>query len=939
MNYPIWQIPATGGSILIATIAILHVFIAHLAVGGGLYLVLTEHKAVRNNDNRLLQYVKSHTRFFLLLTMVFGGVSGVGIWFIISLVNPAATSTLIHNFVFAWATEWVFFVGEIIALLIYHYRFDSMNRKAHMTVGWLYFAFAWLSLFIINGIIDFMLTPGEWLTTNEFVHGFFNPSFLPSLIFRTGIAFTLAGLFGMITAVLTKDLDFRAQLLRYNVKWMYAPIVLLLIGGILYLNVLPAPAEQNLFMYNPEANTFDSVFFISSILLFALGLTMLLKFNRKAQSVIVGLLIVIGLGWIGGFEYLREIARKPYVIYEYMYSNSIKVNEAEKINKEGYLKNAKWAPIHEVNDENLLEAGEVIFAHQCLSCHTVGGYNDIIPRTDHLTERGMEAKLTGLGRIETYMPHFFGTDKERKAVAAYITRKINGKKEQPGKKHIAEAEVPEIPPFDKEQDEYVLLAWNDLGMHCISDNSRWFSFLPPANTIWAQLIKRGEKPQVISSGVELKYEVQEGYRNPEKHVPFWKYAEKVYGAKLEPGVGLSGNKVTGTMHPNVHNSFIAEFIPVTPYRDDGKFNPYPAFTITAYNKETGEKLAMTKAIAPTSTEMGCRNCHQGGWRWNDVAGIADETSINILQVHDRLSNTNLYEQAKNGNPVLCQSCHGDPAIGAGGKKEHLNFSSAMHGFHANYLSGMSGDACNLCHPNTPGGTTECLRSRHAEKGFNCTLCHGKMEDHAMALLKHEDERGKPSAERLMQNLPLRGVESVKQVNPRMPWLQETDCLSCHVNFDVMSSGRGIDGFNRWVAGGSELYRNRTDTHGVMCAACHGSPHAVYMATNMYGKERDNMQPIQYMGISGTIGTNKNCDVCHTIDMKFNGHHRNMIKKNYKYRVPVLKENKGQQVLKDKEAGNETAKMNNTNTSQSNALAFIPALVGILFFMFRKFKVR
>src|SRR6056297_2055968 len=139
MNYPAWYLPSMGGGLLIAIIAIAHVVIAHLAVGGGLFLVLTERKAIKTGNTVLFDYVKRHTWFFLLLTMVFGGVSGVGIWFIISLVNPAATSMLIHTFVFGWAIEWVFFIAEIIALLIYYYRFGKMSPRNHMIIGWLYF--------------------------------------------------------------------------------------------------------------------------------------------------------------------------------------------------------------------------------------------------------------------------------------------------------------------------------------------------------------------------------------------------------------------------------------------------------------------------------------------------------------------------------------------------------------------------------------------------------------------------------------------------------------------------------------------------------------------------------------------------------------------------------------------------------------------------------
>jgi len=886
MNYPIWELPTIGGGSLIAVIAVLHVFIAHLAVGGGLFLVITEMRARKNNDQALLGYVKSHTLFFLLLTMVFGGISGVGIWFIISLVHPAATSSLIHTFVFGWATEWVFFIGEIVALLIYHYKFDSMNPKNHVIVGWLYFIFAWLSLFIINGIIDFMLTPGRWLETQNFWHGFFNPSFLPSLIFRTGIALSFAGMFGLITASFRKDKNLRERLYKLNTKWLLIPFVLIVISAVWYLGAIPEDAQANIMKFNPEVQPFINILVATTILIFLGGLLFLVRIPRAFQRIMVFLLVIIGLGWMAGFEYTREIARKPYVIYGHMYSNGVLAQNAEKIKKEGFLKTAKWAEVKKVHKGNIMEAGKELSDLQCMACHTMGGHNDLVSRTDHLTERGMEAKLTGLGQINDYMPPFFGTEKEKKALATYIVRGIHDKEAQKQKNRSqVKQENTVIPPFDEENSEYVLLAWNDLGMHCISDNSDYWSFLPPANTLWAQLIKRGEKPTVVSEGVKLEYEVEEGYKHPEKHVNFWKNAKKTYGADLKEGIGLAGKGLEGKMDPNTHNTFVAHFIPVTPYRDDGSYNPYPQFHIKALDKETGKELAYTKAVAPTSTEMGCRNCHQGGWRVNDFSGMADLTAENVLKVHDRIEGTTLEQQAQNGNPVLCQSCHGDPAIGAKGKSGVINFSTAIHGFHANYLQDMDGEACNLCHPNDPNGNTQCMRGRHSQLGpFDCTTCHGKMEDHALALLKHEEQFGKARVSRLKQGLEPRTVESYDQIKPRQPWMQEPDCRSCHGNFNIREIKKAPHGFNRWVAGGSALYRNRTDTHGVMCAACHGSPHAVYYADNMYSEDRDNIQPIQYMGIAGTMGINNNCKVCHTKEMDVNGHHRNMLKQD-----PIVKQ--------------------------------------------------
>ncbi len=92
MNYPVWELYTLGGGFWIAVIAVLHVFVAHFAIGGGLFLVLTEKKGYRENSQQILDYTKKHAKFFMLLTLVFGAVSGVGIWFAISLISPAATS-------------------------------------------------------------------------------------------------------------------------------------------------------------------------------------------------------------------------------------------------------------------------------------------------------------------------------------------------------------------------------------------------------------------------------------------------------------------------------------------------------------------------------------------------------------------------------------------------------------------------------------------------------------------------------------------------------------------------------------------------------------------------------------------------------------------------------------------------------------------------------
>ena len=87
-------------------------------------------------------------------------------------------------------------------------------------------------------------------------------------------------------------------------------------------------------------------------------------------------------------------------------------------------------------------------------------------------------------------------------------------------------------------------------------------------------------------------------------------------------------------------AFEATLIPVVPYPDQGGYNPYPLFTIEAHDSASGKLLARTRTVAPTATEMGCKNCHGGQCRVDGKAGFTDETSADVLAVHDR--NNGLY---------------------------------------------------------------------------------------------------------------------------------------------------------------------------------------------------------------------------------------------------------------------------------------------------------
>jgi cytochrome bd-type quinol oxidase subunit 1 len=867
LHYPVWELDVFGGGFLIALIATVHVYVAHFAVGGGLFLVLTEMKGWRENSQPILDYTRKHCRFFMLLTMVFGSVTGVGIWFVISLLSPSTTSILIHTFVFAWATEWVFFVGEIVTLFVYYYTFGKMQKKQHLTVGWLYFVFAWLSLFVVNGIVAFMLTPGNWLETQNFWEGFFNPTFLSSLFFRTCMAFMLAGLFGFLTSVSIKEDEFRESMIRYCRWWLLIPFFFLIEAAYLYAASLPEPQRMMIFSRSPEILPFLKAFLWISPIIFLGSIFMSFRAPVKVKKVLAYMLVVIGLLYMGSFEWIREAGRRPYLIYGYAYSNSALAKDLKTIEKQGLLTSARWAKNREINQSNQTAAGKEIFNLLCASCHSVGGpVNDILPLAKNFSVFAMDSLLDGMGKINDYMPPFIGTVAEREALAVYIAEGLQGagdRAQVAGRRSQVAVPV-EIPPFNAETDQYLLLAWSGKGLYCFSDCDAYFSVKLPGSEIYAMLIRRGKSPERVTEHIKISYQVEQGFENPSKHSVFWQYAASLTGKNILPDTGISGKKTAGQMDFNAElEVYTAKGLPIFPYKDDGSFLPYPLVTVEARDSESGELLASTRTVVPVSTEFGCKNCH--GANQSQSVGISDETAQDILKVHDRMNRSDLLKNAQKGNPKSCTECHSE--------QKGLNLSAALHGFHANYLTDRNADTCTACHPAGENSPTQCFRGIHHEIGFDCSNCHGILEDHAISLLLAEKQAGKTAADRLLKHLKPKAKKTVAEISPRKPWIQEPDCLNCHADFQAPETDTS---FNLWTRDEKQLYRLRRDDAGIMCAACHGAPHALYPAKNIFGDDRDNIAPMQYQKNPYPIAANKNCKVCHTVDMTEEVHHPNSL---------------------------------------------------------------
>jgi cytochrome bd-type quinol oxidase subunit 1/mono/diheme cytochrome c family protein len=429
MNYPVWDV-AFGAGLLMALVAGLHVFISHFAVGGGLFLVLTERKARRNNDSQLLTWLKFHTRFFVLLTVVFGAVSGVGIWFTIGLISPTATSNLIHIFVWGWAIEWVFFFLEITAALLYLYGWDKLEPKVHEWFGWVYFVTAFASMVVINGIITFMLTPGHWIENHQFWTGFFNPTYAPSLLFRLFISFALAGIYSLITASVQRDAELKARIVRWGALWTVPSLLLLPVFAWWYIRAIP----QTLWVSARGAMPTGTHFALLACLLLGgtllLALLALLKPTRLHLAFSL-LLAVVAFGAMDSFEFVRESVRKPFVIENYLYANSLYFTAmpgdggftVDNIGTAGVLHTAKWVENRDLTPANQIAAGREIFRVECESCHTADSYRGV---HQYIVKRQWDQdKLHAMLGVlfmmhNNVMPQFAGTDAELNALSAYL---------------------------------------------------------------------------------------------------------------------------------------------------------------------------------------------------------------------------------------------------------------------------------------------------------------------------------------------------------------------------------------------------------------------------------------------------------------------------------------------------------------------------------------
>lgn len=311
-------------------------------------------------------------------------------------------------------------------------------------------------------------------------------------------------------------------------------------------------------------------------------------------------------------------------------------------------------------------------------------------------------------------------------------------------------------------DQYIVISWNDLGMHCSNKDFSYFSVLPPYNNIKAQVIKKGTAttiPQVLTTGYNVQYSIPGNTYSVGK-TNFWTYSQQLFGVTLPPNIGLTGVGLTGTMSP-VENYFFVNGVPLTPYQDNNLVteNPYQLAQIEVRDN-SNTLLYTAQPVIPVSNELNC------------VSSGCHSSEMDILNAH-----TSVPGFDPNNRPILCASCHSDNALSLPGQPGVLSFSYVMHNKHS--------DLTNDCYKCHPGPIAQCFRDIMHTGGMVCQDCHGSVANVALTIQ-----------------------------NGRQPWLQEPSCgaTSCHGANFAEEPGK--------------LFKNSRGHGGLFCSSCHGSPHAI-----------------------------------------------------------------------------------------------------------------
>ncbi len=435
-QFPLFYFPDYGSAWMMGITGTIHILASHTSVGAAMLFAFLAHKAYKENRADYYPYMKKYGMFLLIFSYVIGSITGPGIWYTATAASPRGISALIHNFVWVWATEWVFFVYEVIGVFVLVYFINKIDRKTHLKLTYTFALASVGTLALIIGIISFMMWPGTdaYYATGSASDAFFGVNTFPHMFLRIGFMIMLSGVIGLVISS-----SMRKETPELSAELSKKMGVVSLIGGFMtliffiwYMGTLPDNAHA-VFAFSKDVIIQNRVILtLVFSVYFALAI---FKPNMIHPAFAVAMIFVILIGGLWSGEKLRESMRKPYVAGQYIYSNQIISrdvpgkgikSELPIIAEKGLLVLNPFVPknLKVITDENKLQAGELLAKMSCSNCHSLEKTGVFRPMKDRLTgmdKEGIKGILYAIGDGGmSYMPTLKLPEAEYDAIAEYF---------------------------------------------------------------------------------------------------------------------------------------------------------------------------------------------------------------------------------------------------------------------------------------------------------------------------------------------------------------------------------------------------------------------------------------------------------------------------------------------------------------------------------------
>lgn len=436
--YPTWFEPGISSGWVVAFIATIHVLFSHASVGSAMLFAWLARRSVTHNRPEYITFIRRYGLFLLIFSYVLGSVTGPGIWFSATIANPRGLSALIHTFVWVWATEWVFFLIEVIGVYLLVYLAGRVNTRTYLRLTAIFALASVATLLIIVGVLSFMLWPGtaQWAATGSVMHAFFGPNTLAQVFTRLFFMLMITGVVGGVIAGAIKDPTEKSVI----GKALAAVGSVGAVGGALcfmwYVRTLPETAMLIIGTRLP-VHFVDMMLAatVAALVYFALTAFVPSVLKRSVAAVMTLVLLVFG---IAPEEMAREMIRKPWIAGQYVYGNQLigrdipalgVKSDLPLVAQKGVLATHPFIPeaLRRPNEQNMAEAGRVLALTLCSNCHALGkrGMRPItrfIPAT--ATVADVQSYLAaGLYRGHTaYMPAIPLPETDRRALATYLVQ-------------------------------------------------------------------------------------------------------------------------------------------------------------------------------------------------------------------------------------------------------------------------------------------------------------------------------------------------------------------------------------------------------------------------------------------------------------------------------------------------------------------------------------